>query len=186
MESVSNSLTKYLNCFKYIRKHIPAHCAKILYYSFIYSKISYGIEIYGKTSNTNMHKLQVIQNKSLKILLNLHPRTPTDLTHSHAQVLKVHHIYEYVTINFVHIQVNGKLPSIYNNYFKQNNHIHQHFTRNNTNLHLPQINTRHGHNMTKFMGPYLWNKLPNNVKDIPSNLRFRQQLKKHYLQTYNK
>ena len=42
-----------------------------LYYAFIYSRIKYGIELYGISSASNMNKVQVIQNKLLKISLLL-------------------------------------------------------------------------------------------------------------------
>ena len=82
----------------------------------------------------------------------MHPRTHTDLVHSYAKVRKVHHIYEYVTLNFVYKQLNGFLPTIYNDCFIQTNHVHNHFTRQNTNLYIPQLNTNYGHNTTKLMG----------------------------------
>ena len=56
VHSVRNNAVKYLNCLKYVKYHIPSHCAKILYYSFIYPRISYGIESFGKTSVSNIHK----------------------------------------------------------------------------------------------------------------------------------
>ena len=185
VENISNSIIKYINCFKYIKGHLPKHCAKILYYSFIFPRISYGIEIYGKTSKNNLNKLQIIQNKSLKILLNQHPRTSTNYIHSQAKVLKVEHIYEYVTINFVHKQIHGKLPSIYSTYFTANNRIHRHLTRQNANLHFPQVNSTHGRKMTKFMGPHLWNTLPNNLKHITDNSKFKKAVKHFIVSSYD-
>ena len=184
IENVLNNIVKYLNCFKYIRKHIPTNCARILYYSFIYPRISYGIEIYGKTSKLNINKLQIMQNKCLKILLNLHPRTSTNYVHKLANVLKVSDISEYVTINFVHRQLNGNLPPIYNNYFVRNSQIHHYATRQSSHLYLPQPNSQHGHKMTKFMGPLLWNSLPGNLREITNNERFKKELKQFYINNY--
>lgn len=184
IEHVINNTIKYINCFKYIKQYLPTHCARILYYSFIYSRIAYGIEIYGKTTNSNLHKLQVIQNKSLKILLNQHPRTSTNFIHRQTNILKVKHIHDYVVVNFVHKQINGKLPVIYNNYFIPNNHVHHHNTRHNTNLFYPLISTTHGHKMNKFMGPYLWNRIPETIKNIHQSEKFKKELKKHYISEY--
>ena len=41
-----------------------------LYYAFIYSRIKYGIELYGSSSASNMNKVQVIQTNSYKWYLN--------------------------------------------------------------------------------------------------------------------
>ena len=48
----------------------------------MYSYISYGFEVYGSCSDTSLDKLQVIQNKLLKLLLRLDHYTSTNLLHS--------------------------------------------------------------------------------------------------------
>ena len=42
---------------------------KRLYYSFVYSRIAYGIEVYGSSNSALLTKIQVMQNKLLKYRL---------------------------------------------------------------------------------------------------------------------
>ena len=66
IENISNNIVKYLNCFKYIRHHIPSYCARILYYSFVYPRLAYGIEVFGKTCNSNFKKTTSTPEQSIK------------------------------------------------------------------------------------------------------------------------
>ena len=59
------------------------------YYAYIYSKIKYGIEVYGTANATQIKKVQVKQNRALKVLFNKDFLTPTDSLHKELEVLKV-------------------------------------------------------------------------------------------------
>ena len=59
-------LTKIASSFKVIKHIVPNKCKKILYYAYVHSKISYGIEVYGHTTQNNINQIQVMQSKILK------------------------------------------------------------------------------------------------------------------------
>ena len=44
--------------------------ARNIYFALIYSRINYGIEVYGKCAASYMSKIQTLQNKLMKMLLN--------------------------------------------------------------------------------------------------------------------
>ncbi len=48
-----------------------------LYYAYIYSKIRYGIEVYGQVNDTQILKVQVQQKRTLKMLHNNDFKTPS-------------------------------------------------------------------------------------------------------------
>ena len=79
---LNKNLSKYFGIFKRLRESISKKIARQLYYAFIYSRIDYGIQIYGFCSETLLDKIQTLSNKLLKFLLRLHPRTPTDRLHA--------------------------------------------------------------------------------------------------------
>ncbi len=62
-------MIKIGNSFKIIKHKVPECTKATLYYSYIYSKVQYGIELYGKATNTALKKVQVQQNRAVKILL---------------------------------------------------------------------------------------------------------------------
>ena len=51
--------------------------------------MKYGPEVYGRTTKSNLMKLQTLQNKALKTLYNLGWFTPTSIVHLDLKLLKV-------------------------------------------------------------------------------------------------
>ena len=83
------SLAKYLSVFCNVRMMVPEKLKKQLYYSFVYSRIAYGIEVYGSCNTTLLAKVQVMQNKLLMILYNKDRRYSTNTLHHELKLLQV-------------------------------------------------------------------------------------------------
>ena len=66
--NICSALVLYYNLLYNIRNSITSDIARAIYYACIYPHISYAIEIYGTAKDTLMSKLQVEQNKLLKLL----------------------------------------------------------------------------------------------------------------------
>ncbi len=96
---------------------MPITSKRQLYYAYVYSRIQYGIEVYGHTSSQNLKQLQIVQNWTLKILFNRDLYEPTNMLHSDFSILKVSDICLKNTLLFVHKQLQGKLPDIFNSYY---------------------------------------------------------------------
>ena len=77
----------------------------------MYSKIKYAIPIYGVTKQDNISKIQVLQNKLLKILTFKNYRYSTNQLHNEFGILKVNDIINQEILTFVHEYINNKLPS---------------------------------------------------------------------------
>ena len=76
------TFVKYFGIFNQLKDYISNQLARTLNYAFVYSNISYGIEIYVSCSDTSLERLQIILNKSLKLLLRFDPYTNTNLLYS--------------------------------------------------------------------------------------------------------
>ncbi len=64
-----DQLVRYTGIFKLISKLVPTVCKKQLYYTNIYSRVQYGIEVFGQACAKQLKKkVQVMQNRLLKIL----------------------------------------------------------------------------------------------------------------------
>ena len=86
---ICKSLVKYFTVFYNIRKYISKKLMRTIYYTSIYSVIKYGIEIYGSAGITELKRIQTLQNKLLKVLLNKDYQYSTNLLHSELNILKV-------------------------------------------------------------------------------------------------
>ena len=81
VQSISNFLMRYFGIFNHIKYKVNNKTARQLYFAFVFSRLKYGIEIYGNRSETNINKLPTMQNKLLKLLLHLDRLTPTNKLH---------------------------------------------------------------------------------------------------------
>ena len=88
-----------------------------LYLAFIYSKIKYAIEVYGNCSSTNMNKIQIPQNKLMKMFLKIDRRTSTNDLHQMLNICNVNDIYVCCLLNFVNDVLCGRCPGVFKKYF---------------------------------------------------------------------
>ena len=102
IDSLIMTLVKYSGIFNQLKDYVSNQFARKLCYAFVYSNISYGIEVYGSCSDTSLERLQVIQNKLLKLLLRLDPYTSTNLLHRELNISKVKDLYNTSLLLFVH------------------------------------------------------------------------------------
>lgn len=160
---------------------------KNLYFAFVYPHLLYAIEIYGNTFHSYLHKLEVLNNKILRILQNSAPRTPTIDLFTLYNTLPLQLLHNYQILLFVHKFVHHRhtLPQVFNSYFVQNRFVHSYDTRERYCLHMIAPNTIYGKRLIKYKGSQLWNSLPENLKSLQSTAVFKSGLKTHLLRSLN-
>ena len=112
------SLVKYFGVFNHIKNFVSWWISKQLYYAFVYSRIQYGIQVYGSCSKESLSKLQIMQNKLLKLLLKWDRRTPTDLVHQRLSILKIDDVRIAKVLSFVNECRSCRVPEMFVNYYK--------------------------------------------------------------------
>ena len=78
----------------------------------------------------------------------------------------------------------GTLPFVFNDMFLKNRAIHNYPTRQSGEFHLPFLRTFSAQNTFIFEGPKFWNTLPLDLRNSPSLLVFKRNLKKFLLAPY--
>jgi len=123
-------------------------------------------------STSNMKKLQVYQNKAIRLLFNLKRRTRLVPYYKKAELLDIKSIIELSLIKLSHRYMVNVLPQRIVNLFENVNHNYG--TRNRS---LPQAfpHTTQIYNKS-FLGrsPHLWLHLPSNLKDISNMKKFNK------------
>ena len=180
---VCRSLTKYFGIFNKIKSLVTRPLARQLYFSFVYSRIQYGLEIYGTCSAGLLSKLQTLQNGLLKLLLCRNYRESTNVIHSELKILKVKEIRIVNLANFVNNCLLGNLPAPFNLYFQYRNSM---YGFRNQNLNVPWARTTCGSLRTQVSGAKLWNGLLNHdvCRSFVLKKSFKKSLVKHYLVAY--
>jgi len=149
-------------------KHIvPQSTLRTIYYAYIHSILSYGIILWGRSSNVS--KLFILQNRTIRIITN------TGVRESCREAFKIMEIMTYSQHIFSLILFAVKNKHL----FTSNNEIHTYKTRNYLNFHLPTVN------LTKFYkGPYIlgtkaFSHLPRHIKILVNDMKcFKLSLKR--------
>ena len=151
----------------------------MLYYAYIYSRIQYGIEMYGTASKKLIKKVQTKQNRAIKVLHNKNFYTPTTQLHKELRYPLVKDIEKINVCKFVHKQRNNKTPKIFNDLFTENKDIHKYNTRQSQNLATPLAATNFSQKTIDFRGPRTWNSIPKKIRKLECNKHFGKKLRAH-------
>ena len=152
VNKICAKLAKYFSVFYNIRKQIPQKLCHTLYYAFIYSRIQYGIKVYGTACKTILNQLQVTQNKLLKVLFSKNYRYHTDELYQELKKLKIEDICNIAILKFVHRLRSSEFPISLKKYYKTREATHGRNTRNMTDLAKNKIKTNYGKRTVHYIG----------------------------------
>ena len=129
INELCNKLKRLFKTFYCLRRFIDKEQVKTIYYALVYSRIKYGITVYGSANKNKLSKIQTLQNKLLKVLLAKRYRYSTNALHNELNILKISDIAKVNSLTFVHNYFHGKLPKIFHNYFTVFREVHKINTR---------------------------------------------------------
>jgi len=119
IDLVYSRLLKSTGIFHKLRCYLKVNVLRLLYFAFVHSQISYGIEAYASTCHARLNKLCVLNNKISRILQNKPPRTPVVQLYQSYNTLPIptlHH-FQLLCLVFKYLNHNKKLPTIFANFF---------------------------------------------------------------------
>ena len=181
INEVCNKLRSLFHIFYSVRRYLSKENIKTLYYTLIYSRIKYGLAVYGQAGSTKLNKIQFLQNQLLKVLSSKKFRYSTDKLHNEFEILKVNDMMNQEILTFVFKYLANSLPPVFNNYYETLTSTHGINTRHGGNLRKVIHRKKIGALSIKIQGPELWNKLDNNLKSISNVKSFRFMYKKSIL-----
>lgn len=164
-----NMLVKRLRMLIYsfllLRNILSFNMLKEVYFALGQSVIEYAICAYGRAGKTSLHKLQVVQNSILKIILKQKRRFPTRRVYELMKVQKVEGIFFRNVCTYVHK----------NKLVQYSDHTYQLRKKNPI---LPKMKTNKGQNSIKYLGVKAFEQLPEDIKTEENRTKFKLKLKK--------
>ena len=162
LSAAVNKLNKVIGIIYKIKHKLTANVLLIIYHSLFSFHLSYITSVWGNACNIFINKLQIAQNKILRIIFNRPLRSHTaDLYSINSNIIPVRAIYVIQTCFFIYLCLHQQTHS--NTAFKLSNH--QHFTRSHNLIQRPNISTLAGERCISFKGAqlynYFWNKFGN-------------------------
>lgn len=165
---VCKKLRSLLSKFRYLTNVLTLNQLTILYYSLIESHIRYGLAAWGGALKTYIHPLQVLQKYHLKIIYKKNRRFPSDELFNISKVLEVRQLYYKKIVTHYHYKKNIYIFP-----------IHDHNTRQKQFQILPLMQKAIGQRSYAFVGPKFYNRLPEDIKEINNNYKFKKKLNKY-------
>ena len=172
-----NNLTK--NCFSILKplyrfkNQFNQNVKKLLINSLIISKFDYCDIIYMHLSENLQNKLQKLQNTCIKFIFNLKKYDHINDCYNKLNWLKLNKRREYHLGCFIFKIIDNKSPNYLYTLFNETSIIHSHNTRKR--FFIPSIKTNNGKKSFKYFGPYIWNNIPNEIKNAANLYSFKNK-----------
>ena len=143
--------------------------------AFVFNKLFYCSTVWGNTSETNIKKLQLVQNFAGKIVLGLRK---FDHISEGLKTLQWLSLKDKLTLNIaamVHKCLHHRVPDYLDDKFQYRSQVHQRTLRSINNLNLPLCRISTGQRSFAFRGAKTWNSLPVELRTIESTKIFKKK-----------
>jgi len=165
LSHLKNKLNSSIYAMNKVKHQLNSNHLTTLYYTLIHPYISYGITLWGSANKNQLSKIQIMQKKSVRIIIKAKYKDHTEPIFKRLKILKLEDIYKINMSKYMFAMQNGSLPATLNKTIKQNRLIHDHNTRNIDNLHIEQRRTNLASKSLRHMGPLVWYQIPIAIRE---------------------
>ena len=177
--SKSSAITYRLHNF------VDTETLKLLYYILIYSRVRYGITLWGTATYTRQKEIVLRLNNIVRIMTWSRKFDHFSMLHKKQKLLKLEDIYKLELSKYMH-QFNCNMnPKIFDKNFVKLESVHSYSTRQKTknNYFLTRVNKTMSQKQLSFRGTKLWTTLGNSIKTKPLPF-FKKILKERIIRDY--
>lgn len=172
IDHLARKISSSLYVFRKLRVYKDQGLLKTVYYSLIETYLSYAIIVWGNSSKKNTDRLFVLQKRAVRMIANLKIRESCRGHFKKLNIMTLPSLYMYKTILYLKQHKTDTL---------KNNNVHKHNTRGRKDMYMPPHNLSMYEKGPTYAGIVLYNRLPDNVKDIDLVEDFKGQLKKFFI-----
>ena len=212
INNVALKISRGIGILGKLKPLLKDNLLKCIYYSLVYSHLSYGIEAWGSASKTNLNKINTLQHKAVRIMSGVQyfqiygqepgPLPSSEPLYKNLEILKLEDIFKLNIAKFVFSTLTFQSPINFHEWFSYDHEIHNHSTRSGAEiirdehfdvgvvaqtytLHTKGSKNKYGENMIQKSGPIIWNNIPAHIQDATSITSFKSQLKKYFFTMYD-
>ena len=163
---------------------LSASNLKQLYFSLVHSHMSYGIILWGSAFKYKLRKLEMIQKRAIRNILNVPYNAPSTPLFKKLNIPKLYDMYSIELGKFMYCFYTDRLPQPLSTLFTRNIDIHNRNTRNKFD---PRITTSKLNITSRtflHQGPKLWSELHDNTKHAISINSFKFKIRQQYINNY--
>lgn len=170
IQVIKKKISSGIYALKSISKFCNLETLKMVYYSHIHTHISFGVVLYGATSDINLQSILLLQKKAIRIMLNLQRQDSVKQIFSDLSIITIYGLYIFETVLAVRL-ANDSLPKL--------GTFHSYSTRNRDQLAAPTINLQFTRKKPLVAGIRFYNNLPIDILAIDNFKTFKWKLKQY-------
>ena len=184
IEKLIQKFAQRVNYFSRVAKSLNLKCRVDIYKSIVAPYFQYCPTILIYANNTDLNRIQVIQNRAMRIILKCNGYTPIRLMLECLGFLTVRQYYMYQTLYFIFKINNNFLPMYLKHQLVVVHEIHEYQTRNCQDFYIGRTNKGSTKKSLFFDGLKAFNDLPQELKSIRNKHCFKAELKQHVQVNY--
>ena len=175
---IKAKLSKSIGIICKAKKYLNNKTLLTLYYSFFQSYLIYGIEIWGSTYATYSESLIVLQNRVVRIIKGVHPRTSTVNLMKELRILQLQKLYKVSVLMFMFKFVKGELPDLFSEMYNYQADFHEYNTRNTNQFRTPFCRLDVVKMQIRYKGAEIWDLMKSSFNHNCSLYTFNRRIKK--------
>jgi hypothetical protein len=177
IEIVRNKSSKNIGIISKVRHLLPQHLTRTLYQTLVNPYISYCNLVWSLPyKTTNLEKILKIQKRYCRLITFSTYRQHSRPLFQRLSILSVYDTYKYQLLIHIYKTLHNLIPNS-QDYYIPNSLVHDHDTRQRSNLHIPQCRTTNKQNTISYQGPLLWNLLNKDIRSSPSLSIFKKKIR---------
>lgn len=185
VDSVCINISRRISLLKLLSKYIDIPNMKLYYNSYILPIIDYGCLIWGRCTKINILRILKLQKRAARIILKADIMTPSNIMFKELNWLTFPQRVQYHSNTMVYKALNELAPEYISDIFIKVSDSHTRTLRSTDNdlLRIPSSKTNFFENSFTISASKLWNQLPLDIRNSPSQSAFKTSLKAHLLST---
>ena len=180
MTAICISCNYHIRALRHIRRHLPSDVANIVACSLVGSKLDYCNALLYGISQSNMTKLQRIQNTAARITMEAPRRTHAVDLLKELHWLPVKYRVEFKIATFLYKSMSLKEPKYLSEFLYQKECSRSTRSADQQLLQVPRSGTEIFTRAFQICAPTIWNNLPLSLRLQPSLSSLKKGLKTHY------
>ena len=182
IEALCTKISQATGAFLKLRRLVSTKTITMVYNSLVGSHLNYGILIWGTAKQLFLRKLQIAQNKLIRLMTFSDPMQNVDHHFTALKILKVNQIHNWEVAKFIYQVDNDLVPQVFINLLPKISHNYNTRSREKMKWRLPAPKTELGKSSIKFAGVKLWATLSASLKQSASLKTFSETYKAELLE----
>ena len=132
--SLCKKLSQSAEIISKLRHFVNFETLRMLYHSFVKSHLLYGILSWGNDYKSAIQPLQILQNKTLRLMFKIEPQShvANKYLYYSSKLLKIEDLHKLEIAKFMYLYEHNKLPLLFSDYFLPLKKIQCHTTRSSS------------------------------------------------------